>query len=99
MHFAAFNLQAYINSNVAYPDWLSVWHLPIIVAVKNTSSNAMGCPYPLLCNLAGAWNSYRQKVYLRTERTFPTLADGPEFSFDASLWTNTANGDGSINRR
>jgi probable HAF family extracellular repeat protein len=74
------------------------------LVVKDTSSNAhasgidcntLSCP---LINLAGAWNSYDAIVYDWSDSTFPTVAAGPVFRLEGPVWSNVANGDGSVNR-
>jgi RHS repeat-associated protein len=99
MAFDAFDLNGYLTSAAgAYTGWLYYYHLPLLLGVKNTSSNAMGCSYPSLCNLDGAWNGYDLSVYQLSNTVFPTMAAGPQFTFDGLTWSNVANGDGSVNR-
>jgi RHS repeat-associated protein len=98
MSFDAFDLNGYLTRAAgAYPGWVYYYHLPLFLGVKNTSSNAMGCSYPWLCNLDGASNGYDFSVYQLSNTVFPTMAAGPQFTFDGLTWSNVANGDGRVN--
>jgi hypothetical protein len=101
MAFDAFDLNGYLNRVAsAYPGWLYYYHLPLFIGVKNTTVNANGCmlAYPSLVNFNCNANNYDHAVYDLLNGVFPTMAGGPQFTFDGSVWSNIANGDGSVNR-
>lgn len=104
MSFDSFDLNAFETTvNGSYPTWLRYDHVPIYVAVKNTTMNTNGCvpvyqvgggPYNLICDA----NGFNHAAYYLDNNVFPTMAAGPQFTFDGTGWSNVGNGDGSVNR-
>src|SRR3989344_1656152 len=97
--FSGFNINTKLEASD--PTWWNWFYSPLEYIIKDsTGANLPFCDVSscTLLNLHGAFNSYNKSVYLASSTYWTTIGAGPVFYTDDHLtWSNSANGDGSVN--
>ena len=97
--FSGFNINTKLEASD--PTWWNWFYSPLEYIIKDsTGANLPFCDVSscTLLTLHGAFNSYNKSVYLASSTYWTTVGAGPVFYTDDHLtWSNSANGDGSLN--